>query len=404
MSSSPPIAIPVIDIRGYLSDDKSATTSIISSISSAAQSPGFLQITGHGIAPELTTRLLDHLKAFFALPIEKKTALHRNNSAALRGFEAVGEQSLEKGVMDSKEGFMIGPDWEPENAKNARFLQGPNQWPAETDVVGLRVVMMDYFREMQALSKTMFRLIALGLGLEESYFDEFVGSEDSITMCRAHRYPPTTPEMSEKSRGIGAHTDFGALTLLLQDTIGGLEVFHRPTETWHPVQPVDGAFVVNIGDMLERWTNNKYTSTLHRVISPVSNQYRYSVAFFNEGLLDQMIECIPTCLEPGQKALYEPVKVEQHLRERQAQNNIYRHMRISMRKPDSAFAQYNGAQSGDPVKEVTIIYDVITSTGVAAGKELLEFLLRSDASTKIAEGAQKVIAVVNESGGDVLVL
>ncbi|GAM37009.1 mannitol-1-phosphate dehydrogenase [Talaromyces pinophilus] len=374
MSSSAPIAIPVIDIRGYLSDDKSATTSIISSMSSAAQSPGFLQITGHGIAPELTTRLLDHLKAFFALPIEKKTALHRNNSAALRGFEAVGEQSLEKGVMDSKEGFMIGPDWEPENAKNARFLQGPNQWPAETDVVGLRVVMMDYFREMQALSKTMFR------------------------------YPPTTPEMSEKSRGIGAHTDFGALTLLLQDTIGGLEVFHRPTETWHPVQPVDGAFVVNIGDMLERWTNNKYTSTLHRVISPVSNQYRYSVAFFNEGLLDQMIECIPTCLEPGQKALYEPVKVEQHLRERQAQNNRYRHMRISMRKPDSAFAQYNGAQSGDPVKEVTIIYDVITSTGVAAGKELLEFLLRSDASTKIAEGAQKVIAVVNESGGDVLVL
>lgn len=120
-------------------------------------------------------------------------------------------------------------------------------------------------------------------------------------------------------------TDFRVL-------VGGLEVFHRPTETWHPVQPVEGAFVVNIGDMLgtnppnnllqyqltypERWTNNKYTSTLHRVISPVSNKYRYSVAFFNEGLLDQMIECIPTCLEPGQKALYEPVNVEEHLRER----------------------------------------------------------------------------------------
>lgn len=120
-------------------------------------------------------------------------------------------------------------------------------------------------------------------------------------------------------------TDFRVL-------VGGLEVFHRPTETWHPVQPIEGAFVVNIGDMLgtkppnnllqdqltypERWTNNKYTSTLHRVISPVSNQYRYSVAFFNEGLLDQMIECISTCLQPGQKALYEPVKVEEHLRER----------------------------------------------------------------------------------------
>jgi isopenicillin N synthase-like dioxygenase len=128
----------------------------------------------------LTTRLLDRLKAFFALPLEKKTALHRNNSAALRGFEAVGEQSLEKDVMDSKEGFMIGPEWVAGTAKNARFLQGPNQWPAEADVEGLRAVMMDYFRETQALSKTMLRLIALGLGLEETYFDEFVGGEDCV--------------------------------------------------------------------------------------------------------------------------------------------------------------------------------------------------------------------------------
>lgn len=156
MSSPAPITIPIIDISGCLSKDKSATTSITSSISSAAQSPGFLQITGHGIAPELTTRLLDCLKAFFALPLEKKTALHRNNSVALRGFEAVGEQSLEKGVMDSKEGFTIGPEWEAENAQNARFLQGPNQWPAETDVEGLRPVMVEYFREMQALSVIMF--------------------------------------------------------------------------------------------------------------------------------------------------------------------------------------------------------------------------------------------------------
>lgn len=84
--------------------------------------------------------------------------------------------------MDSKEGFMIGPEWGAENAKNARFLQGPNQWPAETDVIGLRAVMMEYFGEMQVLSKIMFRLIALGLGLEESYFDGFVGSEDCVCL------------------------------------------------------------------------------------------------------------------------------------------------------------------------------------------------------------------------------
>ncbi|QGA12499.1 hypothetical protein EYB26_000143 [Talaromyces marneffei] len=307
------INIPVIDISGYLAGDKAATACIASSISSAAQSPGFLQITGHGVSQELMSGMLERLAKFFALPVENKLALHRSNSLALRGFETVGEQRLEKDFIDSKEGFMIGPE---KPAEGARFLQGPNQWPAEMDVEGLRARMMEYFGEMQILSKTMFRLIALGLGLDEKYFDDFVGSKDSITMCRAHRYPPTTVDMSKNSRGIGAHTDFGALTLLLQDKIGGLEVFYRPTETWHAVEPVEGAFVVNIGDMLERWTNNHYTSTLHRVISPVSNQNRYSVAFFNEGLLDQTIECIPTCLKPGQKPLYEPVKVEDHLRAR----------------------------------------------------------------------------------------
>lgn len=89
-----------------------------------------------------------------------------------------------------------------------------------------------------------------------------------------------------------------------------------PSQTWHPVTPVQDAFVVNIGDMMERWTNEKYTSTLHRVMSPVSDRNRYSVAFFNEGRLDQAVECIPTCLGPGETAKFEPVVVEAHLKHR----------------------------------------------------------------------------------------
>ncbi|KAH8900649.1 putative gibberellin 20 oxidase [Thozetella sp. PMI_491] len=308
-----PITIPIIDISGYFTGDSQSLSSIAASISAAAQSPGFFQIVGHQVSPDLISRLLGRLAAFFALPEEKKYALHRRNSVALRGFEAVGDQRLEKEFADSKEGFMIGLEAPTEDA---RFLQGPNQWPDEEDVQGFREIMMDYFAEMRNLSRIMFRLVALSLDLEYTYFDEFVGSDNAISMCRAHRYPPTTEEMAKKTRGIGAHTDFGALTLLLQDEIGGLEVFHRPSETWHAVQPIRGAFVVNIGDMLERWTNDHYTSTLHRVISPVSGQYRYSVAFFNEGLRDQIIECIPTCLKSGEKALYEPVQVEAHLKKR----------------------------------------------------------------------------------------
>ncbi|KAK3325138.1 sexual differentiation process protein isp7 [Apodospora peruviana] len=153
----------------------------------------------------------------------------------------------------------------------------------------------------------MFRLMALGLGLEETYFDQFVDSRD------------LTPEAAEKSRGVGAHTDFGALTLLMQDDGNHYitptdQRVPSATETWHSVNPVKDAYVVNIGDMMQQWTNNRYTSTLHRVISPVTARDRFSVAFFNEGLLDQVIECIPTCLEPGEKPLHEPVVVETHLR------------------------------------------------------------------------------------------
>ncbi|EPE03017.1 oxidoreductase [Ophiostoma piceae UAMH 11346] len=200
--------------------------------------PGFFQIVGHSISPDLRGRLLKALELFFALSAETKQSVHRRHSPCLRGYEGLSEQELEKGVRDQKEGFMIG---------------------------------------------LMFRLMALSLGLEERYFDAFADSKDSVTMCRSHRYPPTPPDAAEMNKGIGPHTDSGALTLLLQDE--------------------------------KRWTNDKYTSTLHRVMSPVSAQYRYSVAFFNKGLLDQVISCIPTCLEPDEKPRYSPVVVEEHLKD-----------------------------------------------------------------------------------------
>ncbi|KUI67642.1 hypothetical protein VM1G_02993 [Cytospora mali] len=321
--------IPIIDIADYIHQpgpDPTLTTRIAQEIHQAARTPGFFQITGHNISPELRARLFNAMEAFFALPRETKTSLHRTLSPALRGYEGLGDQMLEEGVLDQKEGFTIGAEWGDEGGggegegQQARFLQGRNQWPAEEECPGFREVMGEYYEAMRGLSRAMFRLMALSLGLEEGWFDEFVGSKDSVGVCRVHKYPPVTPEMAgkmkTKTRGLGAHTDFGALTLLLQDDIGGLEVFHRPTQTWHPVKPVKDAFVVNIGDMMERWTNEQYTSTLHRVISPVSDHNRYSVAFFNEGRLDQIIECIPTCLKPGEKPKYEPVQVESHLRKR----------------------------------------------------------------------------------------
>ncbi|KAL3441326.1 hypothetical protein BJX65DRAFT_255530 [Aspergillus insuetus] len=307
------LTIPIIDISGYLKNDPSKTQEIVSQFRTACRNPGFLQITGHSISHTLRADTLAALSKFFALPLETKLTVHRNKSPSLRGYEFIGEQTLEEVVGgDQKEGFMIGP----ELPDTGRFLQGPNQWVEEHIISGFRGVFMEYFYQAHDLSVKVFRIVALSLGLEEGYFDEFVGSKDSITMCRAHRYPPTTKEMAAKTRGIGAHTDFGALTLLLQDDVGGLEVYYEPDDTWYPVPYVPDAFVMNIGDMLERWTNNRYKSTRHRVISPVSDKDRYSIAFFNEGLLDQVITCIPTCVEEGEEPLHEPITAEQHLRNR----------------------------------------------------------------------------------------
>ncbi|KAI5247548.1 hypothetical protein E4T47_05731 [Aureobasidium subglaciale] len=198
----PVLNIPVIDISGYLAGDIEATRTIASHLNAAAQVPGFFQIVGHNIPATLRETLLDRVAAFFALPPDQKNALHRNNSKALRGFETLGEQRLEPGYADVKEGSMVGAEVE---SRDARFLQGPNQWPAKGQVDGLESTFMEYFNKMRDLSKNMFRLVALSLSLDESFFDNFASGKD------------LSLEASLKSRDIGAHTDFGALTLLLQD-------------------------------------------------------------------------------------------------------------------------------------------------------------------------------------------
>ncbi|OTA76415.1 hypothetical protein M434DRAFT_383522 [Hypoxylon sp. CO27-5] len=312
----PDVIIPVIDISGYIAGEPFRTSRIAEELHAACRAPGFFQIVGHDVPAELRARLFAKIAHFYSLPLAKKLALRRDLSLnGARGYEAVGVQMLENGFEDQKEGFTTGPELPP-----GRFLQGPNLWPDEDDCPGFRSTMEEYFAAMRSLSVKMFRLLALSLRLDEHYFDAFAGSRDSISLCRTHRYPRVSVEKAGKSRGIGAHTDFGAMTLLLQDDIGGLEVFHRPTSTWNAVPYVEDAYVVNIGDMMEQWTNGQYTSTLHRVISPVSCKDRYSVAFFNEGLLDQVIECISTCIEPGDTPLHQPVAVEAHLRKRYAES------------------------------------------------------------------------------------
>lgn len=199
---APVITIPVIDISTYFGPNSSleTTSDIARSLHAAARSPGFFQIVGHGIPSSLRTRLLEKMAAFFALPSETKTVLHRNLSPAMRGYEGVGDQRLEPAFADRKEGFTVGAELDA-----GKFLQGPNQWPAEETCPGFRGVVMEYFEALRDLSRIMFRLMALSLGLKEAWFDDFVGSKDckSTSSAQIHDQGESPAEHWQLSPYVG---------------------------------------------------------------------------------------------------------------------------------------------------------------------------------------------------------
>lgn len=162
------------------------------------------------------------------------------------------------------------------------------------------------------LSARMMRGIALSLDLSEDYFANYC--RDVMATVRLLHYPPQPAQALPGQKGAGAHTDFGGLTLLRQDDVGGLQVWDQGSNGWIHADPLPMTYVVNLGDMIARWTNDRYHSTVHRVVN-ASGRERYSVPFFYTGNYAHNVECIPTCLASGEKPKYLPITVEAHMRE-----------------------------------------------------------------------------------------
>src|SRR5262245_596935 len=264
--------VPIIDIGG-LSGSVADRQAVAARLGEACRESGFFYAVGHGVDEGLQRRLQALSRQFFAQDVDAKMRIRMAlGGRAWRGYFRVGDE-LTSGKPDQKEGLYFGAELPADHplVQAVTPLHGPNLFPAYPP--GFRVAVLDYMAAMTQLGHRLMAGIALSLGLEDSYFVERFTGEPFI-LFRIFNYPPPR---DAALWGVGEHTDYGLLTMLLQDDAGGLEV--RSRSRWVPAPPVDGSFVCNIGDMLDRMTRGLYRSTPHRVRNPVPRD-RLSFPFF----------------------------------------------------------------------------------------------------------------------------
>lgn len=304
-------SLPVIDVSGLRSPDPEDRRAVGRALRSTCADKGFFYIRNHGVDPALQARVFQASEAFFNLPMEQKRRVDMKLSPANRGYDPLRGQTLEAGAPpDLKESYYVGEERGADDPKviAGKFNHGANQWP--DGVPDFRPAIEEYYRVMTELSALLMRGLALSLGLEEDYFGDFCVEPQAIV--RLLHYPPQPANAAPNEKGCGAHTDFGGITLLLQDENEGLQVWNEHRRTWIHADPIPGTYVVNLGDMIARWTNDRYHSTLHRVVN-LSGKERYSIPFFYSGNPDHEVRCLPGCLADGEQPRYAPVTVEQHI-------------------------------------------------------------------------------------------
>ena len=309
---------PSIDLR----DHASAPRELATRVDQICRETGFLAVTGHGVETALIRRVWDAARVFFDLPEAQKLQVKSPVEGYPYGYfppetEALARSQGEVSPPDLKESFNIGPLKRPPGlAQNTDtdFCFAANLWPDEPP--DFRYAWTDYYAAMGALAATIMHVFALALDLPEDYFDD--KTDHCISAMRALNYPSITARPEPGQLRAGAHTDYGSLTILLPDSnTSGLEIL-MPSGQWRSVPAHPDTFVINIGDLMARWTNDRWVSTMHRVVNPNGGQAarRQSIVFFQQPNWDAEIACIPTCLVPGETRKYPPVTSGRYLMER----------------------------------------------------------------------------------------
>lgn len=313
-----------IDLRPFREGTAVEREQVAQAFDEAGRTSGFFAVTGHGVAPELLERMLDVTAAFFDQPIEHKRRFFVEDRMANRGYAPEGTEALAYSLgetdlpLDLFEAFNAGLELTDTQLADPYFADArdrffaPNVWPSDE----MRSTWLEYWAAVDGVAMEIMSAAAVALGMPAGFFAPFV--DRSPTVIRANNYerrPGAAPAVPGQMR-MGAHTDYGSITVLLADPVPGLQIRDDQGE-WHDVLPPDGGFLVNLGDLLAEWTNDRWRSTLHRVVPPPADSTdafrRRSVAFFQQPNWDAVIECVPTCTGADNPPRYAPVTSGEHL-------------------------------------------------------------------------------------------
>ena len=300
--------VPIIDFAPFLTGTETDRKRVATEIARACRDIGFFYVTGHGVSEELRQDVFNQAEAFYHRPDEEKSPT-RATPDWYRGWIPAQPGTALSRASRLFEQYRMQADLPPDDpdVKAGSPLYQPNRWPA--DMPGFAETCNSYYAAMVELSRHLLRAFALGLGLREDRFEAYFNKP--ISQLGLQYYPPL-PETAEKDvSNTRSHTDEGPLTILAQGRVSGLEVKRRDG-SWIAAPPVEGAYTINVGDMLMWWSNGRYLSNLHRVRNRAGVE-RFSVPFFMNPDFDTVVAPLPELLEEGEAPIHEPVHVGQHL-------------------------------------------------------------------------------------------
>jgi isopenicillin N synthase-like dioxygenase len=304
--------IPLVDLSHFISGDNEQKTQFVKELGIAFEEVGFVSVKNHGISDVLINNLYNSVETFFKLPVESKSKYEIPGLAGQRGYTSFGKEHAKgSNSADLKEFFQYGQTVEQGQHSDEDYISNV----VVDEVSNFNLLFLEAYRAFELSGSFLLKAIALHLGLDESYFDNQIHLGNSI--LRAIHYPPILEEPLSSIRA-EQHEDINLITLLVGASADGLEILSKENH-WLPVKAGEGQIVVNVGDMLQRLTNNKLSSTTHRVVNPPREKWsssRYSIPFFLHPKSNMSLACLPSCVNSMNPKVYDDYTAGQYLDER----------------------------------------------------------------------------------------